>query len=141
MNWHILRFNEQESDFEFKNKLDRFHDKLKFGSSFEAGINLTLFNNLGLNATYEQDHIFPAHLFWYWTGSELIENIAKEFTNSFIQEITKRNMIAGPIINFVVKNGISYGMYELRKSKMNWPFSHEAPLVLEKFKLGISYTF
>ncbi len=140
-NWHILTFEGQPAGYEFTNKLERFHDKFKFGTSFEAGVNIKLFNSLGINATYEQNQVLPAHQFWYWSASEIIEAIAKGFTNSFIQEITQRNSIAGPIINFVIKNGISYGMYELRKTKMNWPLSNEAPLAFEKFKIGISYSF
>lgn len=139
--WNILEFNGMSDTFQFGNKLDRFSQKLKFGSAFEAGMNFRVFNSLGLNVSYEQSHTFPAHLFWYWAGSELLEEIAKSFANNFIQDITSRNSTAGPIIYFLIKNGISYGFYELRKKNMNWPISTEAPLVFERFKIGLNYSF
>lgn len=131
----------KDNDAHFGDKRDRFHDKVSYGTSFESGITLNLFNSVGVNASYEQNHLLPAYMTWYFIGSTMIENLAKVFTRSFVNSIAKRSTFAGPIINFLVQSGISYGMYELRKSKMNWPFSNESPLAMERIKIGLSYTF
>lgn len=138
--WTHTKFH-KDNDYQFGDKRDRFHDKVSYGNSFESGITLNLFNSLGVNASYEQTHLLPAYMTWYFLGSTVIENLAKVFTRTFVNSIARRSTIAGPIINFIVQSGISYGMYELRKSKMNWPFSNEPPLALERIKFGLSYTF
>jgi hypothetical protein len=48
---------------------------------------------------------------------------------------------AAPIVNFVLKNGLSYGMYQLRKEKMNYPFESEAPILNDTFKIGVTFIF
>jgi hypothetical protein len=44
-------------------------------------------------------------------------------------------------VNFVLKTGFSYGFYELRKTKMNWPFNSVSPLMYESWKVGMSFEF
>ncbi len=142
-NFNWTRFSIDSMPMESKEfgRLERFNNQIKFGRSFEAGVNLRLWNQFGISAAYEQEHLFARHLFWYWAGSEIIEAAVSGLTSEFIHDVTKRSKIAGPIINFIIKNGIAYGIYELRKKDMNWPFNTEAPMYVEKFKLGINFTF
>ena len=140
-NWTRLNMDSMPMPAKDLGRLDRFNNQIKFGRSFEGGVNLRLWNKLGISASYEQEQLFARHLFWYWTGSELIEAAVSGLTSEFIHDVTKRSKIGGPIINFIIKNGIAYGIYELRKKDMNWPFNTEAPMVIDKFKLGINFTF
>ncbi|HAW08262.1 MAG TPA: hypothetical protein DCW42_03700 [Bacteroidetes bacterium] len=61
--------------------------------------------------------------------------------DSFVKRVRGYSPWATPIVNFVLKNGLSYGLYELRRSKMNWPFNSASPYVFETFKVGMSYKF
>jgi hypothetical protein len=61
--------------------------------------------------------------------------------DTFINEVFKSSPAAGPIVNFVLKNALAYGIYELRQEKMNWPFSSEAPLAFDQFKVGVTFIF
>ena len=140
-NWTRLDIDSAKKNPMQQGRLSRFDKEIKFGRSFEAGVNLRLWNQVGLSASYEQEHLFARHLFWYWAGSEVIEAAVTGLTSSFIHDITKRSKVAGPIINFIIRNGIAYGVYELRKKDMNWPFDTEAPMYIERFKLGINFTF
>lgn len=141
MNWGRVDFTKKSPVENEQARLDRFSDNLRFGKSFEAGIKLRLYQNIGVIAAYEQQHVFARTMFWYWAGSELIEGIVTGISSTFIDDIIKNSSTAGPIVNFLLKNGIAYAFYELRKQDMNWPFKTEAPLVLNNFKLGLSFTF
>jgi len=36
---------------------------------------------------------------------------------------------------------LSYGIYELKQDKMNWPFETVPPLAFSQFKIGVSFVF
>jgi len=80
-------------------------------------------------------------LFWKWAGSAVIEEVANGLLDVFIKEIFRSSPAAGPIVNFLLKNGLSYGIYELRQEKMNWPFSSAPPLAFDSFRFGITFTW
>jgi len=141
MNWGRVDFAKTSPIEGEQARLDRFSDNLRFGKSMEAGMRIRLFKNVGITAAYEQQHVFARCMFWYWAGSEIIEGIASGLASGFISDVIDNSSTAGPIVNFIIKNGISYAFYELRKKDMNWPFKTEAPLVLNNFKVGLSFTF
>ncbi len=145
-NWTRIDFNtENITDTTalpaIKVKTDNIADDLRFGRSFEAGIRLRFFDNISLIAGYEQEQIFPRFKIWKWAGSEIIEAAISGLASDFISKVIKRSSVGGPIVNFIIKNGISYAFYELRRKDMNWPFKTEAPLVFDNFKIGVSFTF
>ena len=80
-------------------------------------------------------------MFWYWAGSEIIEGIAQGLIDHFANKIVEKSPIAGPIVYFILKNGLSYGAFELKKKYMNWPIETAAPFFSESYKLGISLSF
>jgi hypothetical protein len=94
-----------------------------------------------LDAGYERSIVFQRHLFWKWAGSGLIEAAAQGLLDGFIYKIFKSSPAAGPIVNFLLKNALAYGIYELRQEKMNWPFNSEAPIAFDQFKFGVSVVF
>ncbi len=56
-------------------------------------------------------------------------------------EVFESSPAAGPIVNFLLKNALAYGFYELRQEKMNWPFNSEAPIAYDQFKFGVTVVF
>lgn len=122
-----------------KNAIDIFGDKFRFGSQFSAGVNVRLIKNIGIDASYERVQVFPRHMFWYWAGSELVEGLGTGLVSVFVNYVEESSPNLVPVVNFVLKNAISYGMYELRSEKMNWPFNTVAPLEFESFKIGLSF--
>jgi len=123
------------------NSLAKFNKDFRFGTQFEGGIILNVLPMISLEAKYERSAIFPRTLFWKYTGSAIIEEGGMQLLDDFVSRILKNKPLAGALVNFVLKNAYSYGMYELRKSKMNWPFNTESPLMHESFKFGLSFTF
>jgi hypothetical protein len=123
------------------NVLNLYDESFRFGTSSVGGVRIKVIDNLILDAGYERSIIFQRHLFWKWAGSAAIEGIAQDLLDGFINEVFESSPAAGPIVNFLLKNGLAYGMYELRQKKMNWPFKSEAPIAIDQFKFGVSVVF
>lgn len=124
-----------------KAKLDLFNESIRFGTGSEGGVRIKILDYLTLEAGYERSIIFQRHLFWKWSGSAILEAIGQWAVDEFVDEIIDSSPMAAPIVNFLLKNGLSYAVYELRQEKMNWPFVSETPLAHDQFKFGITFTF
>ncbi len=121
--------------------LKRFKSGIRFGTINEAGVLLSLGNSFSLSGGYEYALLFPRYLIWKHLGSVGIELTAFACLNSFIDEIAERSPIATPLVNFLLKNALSYGLFSLRKEKMYWPFASESPLTTRIFKVGVTFKF
>lgn len=121
--------------------LNRYYDNFRFGTGAEGGVKFEIASLVSLNASYEALIIFPRYMIWKHLGSFIVENAGMVLIDEFVEEITERTPFAGPIINFLLKSGYSYGFYLLKKDKMNWPFNTETPLTHESFKIGVTFTF
>jgi hypothetical protein len=119
---------------------DLYHDSFRFGTSFEAGVRFQVIRQISLEADYQRAVVFPRHLFWKWLGSAAIEGAAQFMIDRFVDEIIDSSPYFAPVMSFLLKNGLNYGIYELRKEKMNWPFNSEPPLTIDQFKFGITFT-
>jgi len=116
-------------------------DSFRFGRTIEGGVKLEVASTVSLNAGYEAAVVFPRHMFWYWAGSAIIEEAGMGIVSHFTHKIERSSPAAGPIVNFILKNAYSYAFYLLKKDRMNWPFETEAPLTIETFKIGVTFTF
>lgn len=144
MNWTHLTFpnkNMLDSASGYLNVLNQWDGSTRFGNAFAGGAKLFILDRVGLNAGFERYVIYPRHLFWYWSGSMLIELASHSMLDTFIKRISKSSPAVVPIVGFILKNGLSYGIYELRKKNMNWPFDTTAPFVIDNFNLGITFLF
>jgi len=121
--------------------LGKFNKAARFGTQAEGGLIFNITPMISLQANYERQAIFPKTMFWKYLGSAVIEEGGMQLLDDFVGRVLKNEPIAGVIVNFVLKNAYSYGLYELRKTKMNWPFDTEAPLFHEAVNFGVSFTF
>lgn len=119
-------------------RLDVYGSAIRFGTIYDGGIRIQPLKFLSIKLGYQRQVVFPRHLFWKWLGSEVVEGIGQGLVDGFIDHMFKASPVAGPVVYFVLKNGISYGVYELRKKYMNWPFKTVSPLFLETYKLGLT---
>ncbi len=123
------------------NLLNLYEGSFRFGTSSAGGIRIKFIDNVMLDAGYERSIVFQRHLFWKWAGSAVIEAAAQSLLDGFVNKIFESSPAAGPIVNFVLKNALSYGIYELRQDDMNWPFNTEAPIAYNQFKFGLTFVF
>jgi hypothetical protein len=122
-------------------RLSDFNQSVRFGTSTEAGIIIPIAGFLNLQAQFDRTLVFPRHLFWKHLGSVIIEAIGQGAVDGFVKAVMKTSPFAGPIVNFILSNALSYGIYELRRDKMNWPFNSTEPLLFDSFKAGFTFTF
>jgi hypothetical protein len=141
LSWSKLDLKGQVFTAADKELLDNFDGTFRFGTSTEGGVKIKLIPMITLNASYERAIIFPRHMFWKWAGSVAIESIGQFLVDGFVKEIMHSTPYAGPVMSFILKNALSYGIYELRQDKMNWPFSSAAPLAYDQFKFGFTVNF
>ena len=139
--WSKLDLKDFPFNQEGKHKLDRFNKSFRFGTSTEDGIKIKLIPLISVQAGYERAIIFERHLFWKWLGSEVIYFAGQGALDAFIHEIKDTSPIALPVVNFILKGALSYGMYQLRQEKMNWPFNTASPLAYDQFKFGVTFVF
>ncbi len=141
LDWTRLHMTETLFDSADKNITGLFNNTFRFGTSFEAGIRFQIFRQLSIEANYERSAVFSRHLFWKWLGSTVIEAGSQALIDKFIEEILDSSPYFAPVMGFLLKNGLSYGLYELRKEKMNWPFNSAPPLTHDQFKFGVTFVF
>jgi hypothetical protein len=139
--WTKVDFTDEATNKEDQITMDRFEDGIRFGSSNDGGIRIVATSLLSFDVNYQRSIVFERHLFWKWAGSAIIEAAANGLLDVFIKEIFESSPQAGPIVNFLLKNALAYGIYELRQSDMNWPFTTTPPLSFDTFRLGATFTF
>jgi len=121
--------------------LDLYDGAFRFGMKMEGGIKLRLVPVVILDVGFERAIVFPRHLFWKWVGSVALEGAANWGLDRFINRVLESSPAAVPIISFVLKNALSYGVYQLRKDRMNYPFNSDPPLLFDTFKVGATFVF
>jgi hypothetical protein len=140
-NWSRIAVPHQSLTPGDSNILDLYKDAYRFGMLAEGGVKLRLSSLFMIDGAYERSMVFPRHLFMKWVGSVLLEGAFQWGVDEFVDNVLESSPGAAPIVNFVLKNGVSYAMYELRKKQMYWPFSSDPALLNDTWKIGVSMTF
>ncbi len=122
-------------------KIERISDGVRFGDSYETGIKFQIYKPVNLAFGYTRQLIYTRLLFWKWAGSKIIQAIGDELVNMFNDDILEASPSFGPVIYFILNTAYNYGWYELSKSRMNFPFSTEKPLIIDGLKFGFNLTF
>jgi len=141
VNWTRLRLDDTVQNSLDAKKLAYYDNTFRFGINTESGIQAQIIPYLSVNAAYNRSLVYPRVMFWKAAGSILTECIGYGLVDKFVDNIIKSTPSAAPIVNFLLKNGIAYGMYELRKVKMNFPFGDESPMMANTFKVGLTFAF
>jgi hypothetical protein len=141
MNWTRIDFPDDSLNPNDERIKQLYDESFRFGTSSEAGIRIQPIKLITFEAGYERAIIFERHLFWKWAGSGIIELAAQGALDVFIKEVFKSSPAASPIVFFVLKSALAYGLYELRQDKMNWPFSSASPIAFDNVKFGVTFTF
>ena len=139
--WSSVDFTNRANNPEDQNTLDYIEDRIRFGTSADGGVRFVAASLITLDAGFQRSIVFPRHLFWKLAGSAIIEVASQGLLDIFIKKVFNSSPSAGPIVYFLLKNALSYGIYELRQDKMNWPFSSAPPLAFDSFRFGVMFTF
>ena len=141
MDWTNINFNNDSLSSNDDRVAQLYDETFRFGSSIDMGIHIQATRLLTLEASYERAIVYERHLFWKWAGSGIIELATHGLLDVFIKEILKSTPAAGPVVFFILKSALGYGLYELRQEKMNWPFSSAPPMAFDNIKFGLTFVF
>lgn len=142
LNWTDVSYTvETGGDKSSNEALNTFDDGLRFGQTWESGLRMSLIGPLNIIGGYEQNIIFPRHLFWKWAISGVIEGVGIGLLGAFSDWIMDEAPAVGPVVNWALKTGAYFVLYKLRTEDMNWPFETAPPLVIDSWKIGLSLEF
>lgn len=141
LTWTNMNFTDDSLSPNDERIKQLYDESFRFGTSSEGGVRVQATSLIALEAGYERSIVFERHLFWKWAGSGIIELAANGLLDVFIKEVFKSSPAAGPIVFFVLKSALGYGIYELRQDKMNWPFPSAPPIAFDNVKFGVTFTF
>jgi hypothetical protein len=113
----------------------------RLGMSTEGGLDVELFSTIAASAGYEMSVIYPRVVFPKWIGSYLIASSSIILISNFAEEIVKTSPFFGPILYFVLRNGVAYAFFYAFRGDMNWPFPSETPMMVQTLKLNVSIRF
>ena len=120
---------------------DRYEGTFRFGPSAEAGIRFNIGPTFSLMGGYEVNIVYPRFVFWEWLGSYSMAAIANGIVMWFGEDILEASPALGPVMIFIVRGALVWGIYQLWREEMNWPFNSETPLTHETAKFGMNFTF
>jgi hypothetical protein len=139
--WSRLRVESSVQNKSDREVLSLFDDAFRFGTKMEGGIKLQFVPMVTADLGYERAIVYRRFLFWKALTSLALEGLGQWMLDEFIDEIMESSPRAVPVVSFLLKNGFSYGAYELRKEKMNYPFDTAPPFLTDSFKIGVSFVF
>lgn len=113
---------------------------MRFGSSMTSSIECRLSNTLTLKGGYTWNQVLPRHMFWYWLGSEVIEGLAGAAIDNVITNFGNISPKSLPVMHFILKSALLYGVKELRRTQMNWPFETATPMNITYWNIGVGLT-
>jgi hypothetical protein len=121
--------------------LNRYEGDYRGSMSAEAGVKVRLFKGLSALAGYEMQVVYSRFVFGQWFGSFMTQYAGQAAITYFSDEIVNVSPVIGPILYWVLKNGLSVAFYELMKDDQFWPFDSETPLTMDTLKIGAALTF
>jgi hypothetical protein len=113
----------------------------RLSMSTEAGLTVNLFSTVSASAGYEASVIYSRLIFPQWITSYLLLGSSVAVMSKFAEEIVSSSPLFGPILYFILRNGVAYGFFYAFRSQMNWPFTSEAPFMTHTFKIDLSVEF
>ena len=113
---------------------------MRYGSSMTSSMEIRISNTFSLTGGYTWNQVMPRHMFWYWMGSEFIEQAATIAIDKVIEKYADISPKSQPVMHFVLKSAALYGMKELRRKYMNWPFETASPMNITYWNIGVGLT-
>jgi hypothetical protein len=100
-----------------------------------------LFKSFAFNATAHGQIAYPRIVFPEWIGSYLLMAGSLIAISTFSEDIVSSSEILGPVLYFILRNGLAYAFFAAMKDKMHWPFPSESPLAVESFRVSAMIIF
>jgi hypothetical protein len=145
--WFKFKMNNYPASFtrEEINFLENYNGNFKFSSGREYGLGLNFGKHFGINFGYECRFFHPSYKFLQQQVGNLIEfalyPVAYAFTYARIMSARTYYDFFTGLALFLLPEAASFGILQLKKNSVNWPFSSEAPLYYNAFKISANVFF
>lgn len=127
-------FNEQSP-------LNRYDETYHFGSNWESGFTAKIAYPVFLNISFENSLIYPDYKFSKYCASAAIELLTQRVIDFSTYLLIDKDETLVPVLNFLVKNTISFLLYEQRKKNSFYPFNSAEAMNIYSLKFGFSFIF
>lgn len=117
-----------------------FDGPLRYGSSMTSSMEIRVSNTFSLTGGYTWNQVMPRHMVWYWMGSEIMELFATRSIDVMMEKYIDISPKSQPVVHFILKSAALYGMKELRRKYMNWPFETASPMNITYWNIGVGLT-
>ncbi len=121
--------------------LEKFDEEFRFGTEYEAGVNYGIADFLQAELAYNHTIVMPGVENFKFAVSALLELAVQRTIDYAAYEYIWRNPDEVPYANFLVKNIVSYLLYQLRRYDMHWPFQSKEPLNYDSIRLHFTFIF
>lgn len=121
--------------------LSSYGTGVRFGTMSDAVVSVSPASWLSVDAGFQRQGILRRFIFWEHAVSGLVSATGYSLIDAFTYYIQKSSPAGAMITSFVLKSAYSYGVYELRKKNMNWPFESEPATVVDTWRVGLTVNF
>lgn len=117
-----------------------FDGPMRYGSSMTSSMEIRVSNTFSLTGGYTWNQVMPRHMVWYWMGSEFMELFTTVSIDKLMEKYIDISPKSQPVMHFILKSAALYGMKELRRKYMNWPFETASPMNITYWNIGVGLT-
>ena len=121
--------------------LARVGGDFRLGMTTEAGLSGELLSTFGVGLSYETSVLYNRVVFWEWFGSYFVATTAIGAISTFAEDIVGVSPILGPVLYFVLRNGVALAYFYALSDNMNWPFDSETPMMTHAVRLDLTLRF
>ena len=114
---------------------------IRFGTKYRSEVSFQFMRGVSICGEANRMVIFPRTLFWKYVGSEMVYSIGGGVVSYFTGKIKTSNPYVYPVVDFILKTGLNFGISELQKDKMNWPYNTAPPLIIDQYRIGLQLEF
>jgi len=121
--------------------MERVGGAFRLGIATEAGLEFQITPLFSVHGGYEASIIYPRVVFPQWAVGYVITATGVYLSSMLATVITESVPPVGPMLMWLLRNGVAFGAYYLMSENMHWPFPSEAPLTHQSFTAGITFSF
>ncbi len=114
-----------------------YDEKMKFGTIYSGGAEISLTDFMNLSLDYEHAIVFNDYTFGSLFGAWMTDNLLQRWVDFFDPVLIKEFDNYYPLVKWIYKNSVSLLLSEVRSKRGNFPFNSSKPMNLQSANLKI----
>jgi hypothetical protein len=119
----------------------RYSGHSSFSLSTEPGVTMEMFGFLRVTGGLDVAVVYPRVVFPQWITTYLLASSSIALISGFAEDIVNVSPVFGPLLYFILRNGVAMAWAFAWSSDMNWPFPSETPVMLKTVRLSAGIQF